>query len=270
MLVGKIDDEDSVRSRMKQVLEHNIKETTHRSYAVKINNYMVNLGSREDVLSLLQQAVDKYDTEGRYQVNLTHAQGREFNVLTAQIEDTADEETTGRDSGTVQVSDKGGFELAAENMLTDTEPAGEKDFSDYELGTVDIRFAEEVEIVEVYLDDSQLTDVAQAAEEVIKEQEVNSVYEVVSGDTLSEIAIKTNIPMEQLVAMNDSLEDTNSVIRVGQELIITIPEPELSVDHDEEMYYEEIYDAPVQYVYNDSWYTNQTKTCRSLRRASGK
>lgn len=60
--------------------------------------------------------------------------------------------------------------------------------------------------------------------------------------------------------MNDSLEDTNSVIRVGQELIITIPEPELSVDHDEEMYYEEIYDAPVQYVYNDSWYTNQTKT----------
>lgn len=125
---------------------------------------------------------------------------------------------------------------------------------------MDIRFAEEVEIVEVYLDDSQLTDVAQAAEEVIKEQEVNSVYEVVSGDTLSEIAIKTNIPMEQLVAMNDSLEDTNSVIRVGQELIITIPEPELSVDHDEEMYYEEIYDAPVQYVYNDSWYTNQTKT----------
>lgn len=112
----------------------------------------------------------------------------------------------------------------------------------------------------MYLDDSQLTDVAQAAEEVIKEQEVNSVYEVVSGDTLSEIAIKTNIPMEQLVAMNDSLEDTNSVIRVGQELIITIPEPELSVDHDEEMYYEEIYDAPVQYVYNDSWYTNQTKT----------
>ncbi len=71
VLVGKIDDEDSVRSRMKQVLEHNIKETTHRSYAVKINNYMVNLGSREDVLSLLQQAVDKYDTEGRYQVNLT-------------------------------------------------------------------------------------------------------------------------------------------------------------------------------------------------------
>ncbi len=47
---------------------------------------------------------------------------------------------------------------------------------------------------------------------------------------------------------------------MGQELIITIPEPELSVDHDEEMYYEEIYDAPVQYVYNDSWYTNQTKT----------
>ena len=261
VLVGKIDEEEDVVANMTEVLRRNIKETTHRSYAVKVNNYMVNLGSREDVLSLLQQAVDKYDTEGRYQVNLAHAQGREFNVLTAQIEDTQSrDESASDEAGAIQVSDKGGFERTAEEMFENAEPAGEKDFDDYELGLVSMNFAEEVEIVEVYLDDSQLTGVEQAADEVIKEQEVSAVYEVVSGDTLSEIAIKTNIPMEQIVAMNDSLEDVNSTIRVGQELIITIPEPELSVEHEQEMYYEEIYDAPIQYVYNDNWYTTQTKT----------
>ena len=194
-------------------------------------------------------------------MNLAHAQGREFNVLTAQIEDTQSrDESASDEAGAIQVSDKGGFERTAEEMFENAEPAGEKDFDDYELGLVSMNFAEEVEIVEVYLDDSQLTGVEQAADEVIKEQEVSAVYEVVSGDTLSEIAIKTNIPMEQIVAMNDSLEDVNSTIRVGQELIITIPEPELSVEHEQEMYYEEIYDAPIQYVYNDNWYTTQTKT----------
>ncbi|MGN1203925.1 MAG: peptidase M23, partial [Lachnospiraceae bacterium] len=177
VLVGKIDEEEDVVANMTEVLRRNIKETTHRSYAVKVNNYMVNLGSREDVLSLLQQAVDKYDTEGRYQVNLAHAQGREFNVLTAQIEDTQSrDESASDEAGAIQVSDKGGFERAAEEMFENAEPAGEKDFDDYELGLVSMNFAEEVEIVEVYLDDSQLTGVEQAADEVIKEQEVSAVY----------------------------------------------------------------------------------------------
>jgi murein DD-endopeptidase MepM/ murein hydrolase activator NlpD len=46
---------------------------------------------------------------------------------------------------------------------------------------------------------------------------------------------------------------------VGDKLIITVPEPELSVERMEQNYYEEIYDADVIYVDNDSWYTTQTK-----------
>ena len=92
---------------------------------------------------------------------------------------------------------------------------------------------------------------------VVMEQETPSVYEVVAGDTLSEIAIKVNIPMDAIVAMNDSLEDENTMLQIGQELLITVPEPELSVTRVEEEYYEETYDADIQYVENDSWYTNQ-------------
>ena len=55
------------------------------------------------------------------------------------------------------------------------------------------------------------------------------------------------------------LEDENSTIRVGDKLVITVPEPELSVERIEQNYYEESYDADVVYVDNDSWYTNQTQ-----------
>ena len=47
-----------------------------------------------------------------------------------------------------------------------------------------------------------LTPLDQAIEDVIKDQETPGEYEVVSGDTLSEISIKVNIPIDQIIAMN--------------------------------------------------------------------
>ncbi len=233
VLWGKVDDAREIKARMRTVLAANIKETMQRSYVIKVNDYMANLASREEV--------------------------GEFDVLTAVITDTSKEEAKEPAVGSIPEI-KGGVEAAFNEALTDVEPAGEKDFGDYELGLVNMSFAEEVEIVEAYLDVTQLTPLAQVIEEVIKEQEVNAVYEVVAGDTLSEISIKVNIPMDQIVAMNDALENENTTIRVGQELIITIPEPELSVDRQEARYYDEIYDAEVQYVDRDDWYTTQTRT----------
>ena len=38
-------------------------QTLHRSYTVKINEYTVNLSSKDEVLELLHSSIDKYDTE---------------------------------------------------------------------------------------------------------------------------------------------------------------------------------------------------------------
>lgn len=260
VLWGRIDEEELLKERMLQILQDNIKETMQRSYVMKVNNYMVNLGSREEVEQLLQAAVDKYDKEGKYQVELVHEEGREFNVLTAQLLDTQAEEEVEALEANAMPSMTGGIDGVFVEAFADVEPIFEKDFEDYEQGLMGMNFAEEVEIVEAYLDESQLTSLEQAMEEVIKEQEVNSVYEVVNGDTLSGIAIKVDIPMDRLVEMNDSLETINSTIRVGQELIITIPEPELSVDRQEQVYLQESYEADVIYIDNDNWYTYETRT----------
>ena len=64
--------------------------------------------------------------------------------------------------------------------------------------------------------------------------------------------------MERIVEMNSELLDSvNTTIHVGDKLIITIPEPELSVTRTETKYYEEIYDADTIYIENPDWYTNQ-------------
>ncbi len=257
VLWGRVDDDTEVRERMEEALRTGIHETMHRSYTVKVNEYLVNLAGAEEARALLQAAIDKYDSEQKFQVNLIHDQMREFNVLTTDIIELENEENEKKLN--VKEYAKGGVEDALSEMGLNIVKE-ETDFDDFELGLKSMGFEEEVEIVESYLPESQLTPLQTAIDEVTKEQETPGEYEVVAGDTLSEISIKVNIPIDKIIEMNsETLENENSTIRIGDILIITVPEPELSVTRVEQNYYEEIYDADIVYVDEDSWYTYQTE-----------
>ena len=257
VLWGHIDDEKNLTANMVEVLKKNVKQTLHRSYTVKINEYTVNLASKDDVLALLRSSISKYDTANEYEVELVLDPTRELNVLTTNIQSREEKE---EEEEAHDVFAPVGIYATLDKMFDEVEPAKEKEFSDYELGLVSVEFGDTIEVVECYLDESELTPVNEAIEEVTKDQEKNQIYEVVSGDTLSKIAMDNEIPMEKLIAMNEALENENSMIRVGDELIITVPEPELSVEWQEEIYYEEDYEADIIYVDNDNWYTTETKT----------
>ena len=251
---GELDAEDDIRSRMGEVLRDNVKETMHRSYTLKVNEYMVSLGSAAEVQQLLQAAVDKYDKDRLFEVALVRDSERELGALTAQVV-KREETAPGADAMFVAA----GVETVMAKIGDEIYESNEKDFEDYDLGLKTVYFSEEVEIVEAYLPESQLSTLEQAIDEVIKEQETVGEYTIVSGDTLSEIAIKVNIPIDKILELNsDKLEDENSTIRVGDKLVITVPEPELSVERMEENYYEEIYDADVIYKENNDWFTYQT------------
>jgi murein DD-endopeptidase MepM/ murein hydrolase activator NlpD len=240
---------------MSEVLRQNIRETMQRAYTMKVNEYMVNLGSAGEVQELLQAAIAKYDTEGLFGVEMVRDSDREFSVLTARtVELAKDAQEEHTESYTA-----GGVETVMEQIGQNLDDGGEKDFEDYELGLKTMNFAEKVEIVEAYLPENQISTLEQAVEDVIKEQETPGEYTIQAGDTLSEIAIKVNIPVDKIISLNsDKLADENSTIRQGDTLIITVPEPELSVERMEQNYYEEIYDADVIYIDNDEWYTTQT------------
>ena len=85
-----------------------------------------------------------------------------------------------------------GFNAVLDDIFEDIEPASEKEFSDYELGLLALDFGDTVEVVESYLSEEELTPIDEAIEEVTKEQEKNQIYEVVSGDSLSKIAVEMN------------------------------------------------------------------------------
>ena len=135
------------------------------------------------------------------------------------------------------------------------------DFDEFDLGIREIGFSEEVEVVEAYILEEELNTLDEAVNLLTEEQEVQQIYEVQAGDTLSEISITVGIPMETIVEMNGNLLDNvNSTLNIGDELIITVPEPELSVVWTSREHYKETYEAEIIYIPNDEWYTTQMVT----------
>lgn len=255
VLVGLVDSAGKVEDNMKKVLNKNIKETLNRAFTVKINEYTVNLASAEDVHALLQASIDKYDTTGAYSSELMLDPTRELNVLTTKM---ITPEAGGKEA--VEEFTMAGVEKELTEMFDAVESTKEKGFEDYQLGLKNLDFGDSVEVVESYLMKDEITSLKDAIDEVTKDQEKEQIYEVVSGDTLSQIAERNNLTIESLIEMNATIDNELSTIRVGDEIIVTVPEPELSVERMEEAYYEEAYEAEIQYVDNNSWFTTEQVT----------
>ena len=255
VLFGKIDSERTLLNRVAGVLQENSIQTLQRAYTVKVNEYSVNLASSDEVKELLNAALNKYDTKDEYSVELVLDPTRELHVLTAQINKKEEKEEEEK-----EVFWESGVEKYLDDIFKSMEPEVERAFENYDYGLQSMGFAEKVEIGETFLLPEELTPLDEAIEQVTKDKEVNEIYEVVAGDTLSGIVEKVNIPMDKIIELNDAIKDERSTLHIGQEIIITVPEPELSVVRTEQLYLEEAYDADIIYVDNDDWYTTQEKT----------
>lgn len=256
VVLGRVSRAEEVIANISNSMQESIKETLKQCYTVKIGEIVLNLSSQEEVKQLLQAAINKYDKSNTYHVELVNNAEREFSALTSYI--TSKE----KESDVIVDFEQGaGIHTMLIEMFEQVEPAKEKTFADYDQGIVDMGFSENIEVVEAYLDVSQLTDIESAIADITQDKEENVVYEVIQGDTLSEIAIKVNIPIDDIVAMNSAtLTGVNSTLRIGQELIVTVPKAKLEVKWSEIIYVEEEYEEEIIYVPNDDWYTTDMVT----------
>ena len=256
VMFAEIDSDSSLRERMTAIIQDDsTNERLQHAYTIKIKNYTINLASSDEVKEVLQASLDQYEDNRRYTVDLVMNPAKELNSLTAVVKDNAVEEVTQNpfpDSG---------FEALVEEALATVEADdGRVDFSDIEYGLTDLTYGDAIEVVDTYLMADQITPVEEAIAQITSVEEKNAIYEVQEGDTLSQIAETVNIDMDKIISLNDEIENELSIIRVGQEIIITQPEPPLSVERKEQVYYEEEYDEEIIYVDNDEWYTTQEKT----------
>ena len=233
------------------VLKNGTVTFNQKAYTVKINQFTVTLGSKDEVVELLNAAKEKYDKDEMYHVELVTDDSRELNVMTTEIVKVSKAKSSNPNVSSAMIN-------AGICTVTDELSYGQAQLQDlYTGGIVDISFADAVEVVESYVQDDEITPLNEAIDLVTKDKEKNKIYEVKSGDSLSVIAENYNTTVDNLVAINENIENAESVIRIGDEITVTVPEPELSVITKEEQMYHEEYQAETQYIDNDSWYTTQ-------------
>lgn len=257
VVFGEIDSEEKVVANMVSALKNCTQTTKKPAMTLKIDDYSVNLNDSQAVLDVLQAALDIYQANRGFVATLVQDPTSELSSITANV--ITDEEARAIEDA--EVVTEAGFDSYLDSAIDNTELADElKDFDDYVYGLESMSFGNDIVVVDAYLPSDQITDTETAIKNITVATEVDSEYEVQSGDTLSQIAEKVNIPMDRIIAMNDTLDDENSMIRAGDKLLITVPEPILSVVRHVREYVEEVYDADIEYVENDEWYTTDKVT----------
>ena len=256
-IFGTINSDEEIEDRVYNLMLENAVHTKESAYEVKINRYTVKLKTAEEVLELLQAAKNMYDTENAYSVNLVLDPTRELDVLTTEMvrteeNDSEEEENTSNELPSAGMSQK---------FAQFYKEANEYEAVGFNLGIKSVDFNENVEVIKTYVDAEEISTLEEAIADVTKEQEKSKIYIVESGDTIGEVAAKNDLSVDELLAMNsDILESENTMLHIGDELKVTSPQPELSILKTEEIYYEEYYDAEIQYIDNNDWYTTESKT----------
>lgn len=217
-LFGTTLEQSELENVIYDLLKEQVKAAKQKYYLVKVNEFTFYLYGIDEVKALLEAALKPYDPDGLFEVNVISDTSRELNVFTAEV--------------------------------TPKEELAEGD------GLKALDFSEKVEISEAYVDADRVSKISEAIEAVTKETEKNQTYEVQPGDTLSVIANSRGYYVDEVLALNPGLT-RDATLHLGDEIVISVPEPELSVLTTEQSTYEEDYDAETQYIENDSWYTTQ-------------
>ena len=207
------------------------------AYTVRINDFTVTLASKDDVVELMEKVTDKYDTKKEFQVKLSSGDGS----YGAYSVDVVQSELKNTDTDIVAAALNG--QMAS--VATDSDTA--KD------GITGISFEQNVVVNETLAAGANIVSVQQAYDEITKEKEEKTMYVVEEGDCLSLIAGKCDIALNDLLALNEGLTE-ESLIIPGDELVVTVPKSEISVVVTQRMTYEEDYNAPVQYVDDNTAY----------------
>ena len=251
-----------------------------RAYMMKIGTYTVYLDTIEDVYKVLELAKAKYDPSNLFQVNIIADAEREINMYTAELISADVQiqtvETVGIRVSEIRLQDT--LEDVTEEVtepVTESEdiPSEEESVPETEVSEEDpavlpdpngdglkaMGFGEKVEITEAYVSKSLITSPEEAADQITKESQKNEIYEVQSGDTLSTIANGHGLLVKDVLALNSGMTE-RTMLHIGDEIIITVPQPELTIMTTEQSTYEEEYFAEVEYIYNDNWYTTKSVT----------
>lgn len=218
------------------------------AYTVIVNNNKLTLRNESDVVELLERIKDQYDTSGKFHIELQKS-------VTQCDEIQYDTNIVSSDKTVIEAA------RVLASIDEDGTVVNELDNPYYQDGVLSVEFVEGVKVTKTLATDEKCMTVDKAYEYLTNETEDMQIYEVKQGDCLTFIAENHGLYMAELLALNPTLT-WDSMLSLGQEIIISIPKPELSVVVKEEITTTEEFYEDTIYVDNPDVYSGTNTVIR--------
>ena len=121
-----------------------------------------------------------------------------------------------------------------------------------------VGFSETIQVMETYVDKSQIKDRETAFLEITAENEEESIYVVQPGDSLSVIAENNDMTVEDIKMLNPHIESDDDIY-YDDRLNITVPQAAVQILVEKQETYEEEYNADIVYEDDAEMYIGESE-----------
>ena len=121
-----------------------------------------------------------------------------------------------------------------------------------------VGFTEKIQVMETYVSKDQITSKGAAYEELTAENEEPSIYVVQPGDSLSGIAAKYDMSVEDVKALNPGIESDDNIY-YDDRLTVSVPSAAVQIMVQKQVTYKEDYFADVVYEDDGEMYIGESE-----------
>ena len=235
-----------------------------QAYIIQVGELTIPLENEFEVIEVLNKAKNNYDLEESFEVELVSTidtsnimtpqitkieeQEKQSEVLPdlnsdSEIETSIDEEIPQGDNYS---DDNDGIDSVEESEVENNKP-----------NIIEMDFVEPVQVTIDYELPKNILSVEEAYEIISKENEKQEKYTIDKGDTLSSIANELDIEINEIMELNPDI-NLDTLLQVGQEIIITVPQPEISIISKEQITYIEKVPYEIEKINDENIYEGTT------------
>lgn len=242
------------------------------AYTMRIDDYTVTVDSMESLVSALEKAQGKYDVDDSFKVGFNPPASRNVTMYEVGITEKAPEKVKEEATSEEKASEESNSEdesstesISEEGSTEETKKKDKKKKKDEEVlaqaendGVKFIGFSEKIQVMETYVNKDLIKSKKETYGELTAENQEPSIYVVEPGDCLSIIAEKNNMTVEDIKALNPTIESDDDIY-YDDRLNITVPKAAVQILVEKQVTYKEDYYEDVVYENDSSMYIGETE-----------
>ena len=207
-------------------------------YTISVGSYKANFESIDEIKNMLSIAKAKYDPDSLFDIYINEKELSSKGIATANVV---------KKDGSANM-------IEYVSMYGEGVGNGFQTYKKLPSGLVGLDFEQRVTIKKASFARETIRPTDEVVSELTKDKDKNQTYTVEPGDCLGIIAQNLDMKLDKLLELN-GFENEGEILHVGDELIVSVPEPDLSIITNSVSTKEEEYVADTEYIPNDSWYT---------------